>query len=623
MKRIVLFAGLLLAGCASDRGNVVVGGMSESKYVEQTAQIIADEGLGTHTVLFRKGPWNPAMLEKVVEVCRKNGMTFTMDEATHRQNYGPNTGYADSLSQIVEVLRKNADIVDGTLLLGEFAGVNFAWPATSATKGKDVMPSVSTYSEADAFIRDRVTRQTAYADSVGLPRPFISIEPAPGGFSHLLRSGIDRVDVEMVFGDDTERRYASAIGATKAFGKETYGVDNAMLWYGGEQQDELWFRRYRTSWYHAYLRGANPIYAEHGVMNYNAFDKKLPTDDPMVVRFRKELGDFASWVAKNPRPEGLPCAAVAFMQGRLDGYVGSWQTHEWGQRLNDDFRIGDDERAWKIVDRCYEREGWSSRDLNGETDYSANPPLGTVDVVPYDIPEELLAKYKLVVFLGFNSMDDALYRKLVDYVAGGGTLLMTARHLDTVDRPLEEYKPYNGGDWTELTGLKALDGRRRMKYGLKFTENPSCGWKFHMYGTACDPWFTDGGFMMPLLENHGADTLAVGSDVMWQKKFPTDECLLFEHRIGNGSVVFCPSLSSVGSPELYPLYLYLVRRALESVDVYPKVECTDVVRWSCYEDGSVILLNTEYNITQEAIVHLDRSTSRKVRLAPGEIRIVK
>ena len=623
MKRIVLFAGLLLAGCAADRGNVVVGGMSESKYVEQTAQIIADEGLGTHTVLFRKGPWNPAMLEKVVEVCRKNGMTFTMDEATHRQNYGPNTGYADSLSQIVEVLRKNADIVDGTLLLGEFAGVNFAWPATSATKGKDVMPSVSTYSEADAFIRDRVTRQTAYADSVGLPRPFISIEPAPGGFSHLLRSGIDRVDVEMVFGDDTERRYASAIGATKAFGKETYGVDNAMLWYGGEQQDELWFRRYRTSWYHAYLRGANPIYAEHGVMDYNAFDKKLYKDDPMVVRFRKELGDFASWVAKNPRPEGLPCAAVAFMQGRLDGYVGSWQTHEWGQRLNDDFRIGDDERAWKIVDRCYEREGWSSRDLNGETDFSANPPLGTVDVVPYDIPEEMLAKYKLVVFLGFNSMDDALYRKLVDYVAGGGTLLMTARHLGTVDRPLEEYKPYNGGDWTELTGLKALDGRRRMKYGLKFTENPSCGWKFHMYGTACDPWFTDGGFMMPLLENHGADTLAVGSDVMWQKKFPTDECLLFEHRIGNGSVVFCPSLSSVGSPELYPLYLYLVRRALESVDVYPKVECTDVVRWSCYEDGSVILLNTEYNITQEAIVHLDRSTSRKIRLAPGEIRIVK
>lgn len=623
MKKNLILLCLLLAGCGTRDGNVTVGGMSESKYVEKTAQTIADEGLGTHTVLFRKGPWNPDMLERVIKVCRENGMTLTMDEATHRQNYGPNTGYADSLSQIVEVLQKNSDIVKGTLLLGEFAGVNFAWPASSATKGKDVMPSVSTYSEADAFVRERVSRQTAYADSVGLPRPFISIEPAPGGFSHLLRSGIDRVDVEMVFGDDTERRYASAIGATKAFGKGTYGVDNAAMWYGGEQQDELWFRRYRTSWYHAYLRGADPIYAEHGVMDYNAFGKKLTTDDPLVVRFRKELGDFASWAARNPRPKGLPRAAVAFMQGRMDGFVGSWQTHLWGQRRNDDFRIGDDERSWKIVDQCYEREGWSSRDLNGEVDLSANPPLGTVDVVPYDIPEDLLAKYEIVVFLGFNAMDDALYEKLVNYVSGGGTLLMAARHLDTADSPLEGFKPYNGGDWTELTGLKALEGSRRMKYGVKFTANPSCGWRFHMYGTACDPWFTDGGFVMPVLENHGADTLAVGADVMWQKKFPKDECLLFEHRIGDGTVVFCPSLSPVGSPELYPFYLYLVRRALESVDVYPKVECTDVVRWSCYEDGTVLLLNTEYNLKQHAVVHFGPSSSRKVRLAPGELKIVR
>ena len=311
------------------------------------------------------------------------------------------------------------------------------------------------------------------------------------------------------------------------------------------------------------------------------------------------------------------------MQGRMDGFVGSWQTHLWGQRRNDDFRIGDDERSWKIVDQCYEREGWSSRDLNGEVDLSANPPLGTVDVVPYDIPEDLLAKYEIVVFLGFNAMDDALYEKLVNYVSGGGTLLMAARHLDTADSPLEGFKPYNGGDWTELTGLKALEGSRRMKYGVKFTANPSCGWRFHMYGTACDPWFTDGGFVMPVLENHGADTLAVGADVMWQKKFPKDECLLFEHRIGDGTVVFCPSVSPVGSPELYPFYLYLVRRALESVDVYPKVECTDVVRWSCYEDGTVLLLNTEYNLKQHAVVHFGPSSSRKVRLAPGELKIVR
>lgn len=623
MKKTILLSCLLLAGCVAPKSNVTVGGLCESKYVEQTAQTIADEGLGTYAVLFRKGPWNPAMLDKVVKVCRENGMTFMMDEVMDRQNHGPYQIYQDSLAQIVEVLQKNKDIVDGTLVLGEFGGVNFAWPATSARKGTASMPAVSTYSQADEWVRNRIKTQTDYADSLGLPRPYISIGPEFGAYSHLLRSGIDRIDVEMCYGGETERRYSSVIGASKAFGKERFGVDNAMLWYGGEQHDELWFQRYRTSWYHSYLRGANPIYAEHGVMNYNSYGEKLATDHPRVVRFRKILGDFAKWVSKNPRPEGLPCAAVAFMQGRMDGYVGSWQTHKWGQRLNDDFRIGDDERAWSIVDQCYERDGWSSRDHNGSVDFSANPPLGTVDIVPYDIPEEQLAKYKVVVFVGFNSMDDALYKKLVDYVAGGGTLLMTAKHLDTVDGPLEDYKPYNGGDWTELTGLKVIDGRRKMKYGLKFTANPSCGWNFHQYGTACDPWFTDGGFEMPVLENHGADTLAVGADAMWQKKFPKDECLLFEHKIGNGSVVFCPSISSVGSPELYPLYLYLVRRALESVDVYPKVESTDVVRWSCYQDGSVLLLNTEYNIRQQVVLHTVPGKTRKISLAPGELKIIR
>ena len=128
---------------------------------------------------------------------------------------------------------------------------------------------------------------------------------------------------------------------------------------------------------------------------------------------------------------------------------------------------------------------------------------------------------------------------------------------------------------------------------------------------------------MPQLKNHSADTLAVGAVTMWEKKFDTEECLLFEHKIGKGSVVFCPSVSPVGSPELNSLYLYLIRRAMEAVDVYPKVECTDEVRWSCYEDGSILLLNTEYNLPQEVIVHHTPSKSRKVRLSPGELRIFK
>ena len=178
MKKFAILSCLLLAACSAERGNVVVGGLCESKYVEQTAQTIADEGLGSHAVLFRKSPWNPDMLEKVVKVCRENGMTFTMDEVMDRQNYGPYEVYLDSLDQIIELLQKNADIMGGTLMLGEFGGVNFAWPATSARKGTASMPPVSTYSEADAWVRHRVKSQTDYADSLGLPHPYIKSLPS-------------------------------------------------------------------------------------------------------------------------------------------------------------------------------------------------------------------------------------------------------------------------------------------------------------------------------------------------------------------------------------------------------------------------------------------------------------
>ena len=192
MKKFVYIVVLsLLTACAAERGNVVTGGLSESKYVEKTAQTIYDEGLGTYTVLFRKGPWNPDMLNRVIKVCREKGMTFTMDEVMDRQNYGPYQIYRDSLSQIIDVLRENADIMDGTLVLGEFGGVNFAWPATSARKGTASIPPVSTYSQVDAWVRHRVKSQTDYADSLGLPRPYISIGPEFGAYSHLLRSVLE------------------------------------------------------------------------------------------------------------------------------------------------------------------------------------------------------------------------------------------------------------------------------------------------------------------------------------------------------------------------------------------------------------------------------------------------
>lgn len=564
------------------------------------------------------------MVREVCEYCRDNGLTLTMDEVMDRSSWGPRPVYADSLSQIAAVLKEYGDVVRGTLMMCEYGGVYFNWPFSSVAEGDAGMPDIETYAQGESFLRERLAYQMAYADSLGFPRPFVSIEPAPLCCSHLLRSGIDRVDVEMIFGEESELRYAAAAGAVKAFGKDCFGVDNAMVWYGGEQHDELWFKRFRTSLYHSYIRGANPIYSEHGIMDYDAYDHEFDENHPDVVRYRQVLGEFASWVSRHPRAVGLPRAAVAFLQGRHDGFAGGWQTHNWGQRLREDWRITDEDHAWTLFQSSFQRRLWESRDGNGDVDYSGNPPLGMVEVLPYDAPDSLFSSYKVIILAGRNVMDADLYSCLVNYVRGGGCLLICASHLNEADSPEQGFTPFNAGDWSELTGLRVKGSQvGRMRFGLKFITNPKCGMKVHQYGKICDPWFTDGGFHIPSFEFCGAVPIAVGSDRFYDTEFNLSEVLLYENRIGEGSVIFCPSLDSPGSSCVRPFYEYLIARAMESVDVWPKVECSSRVRWAVYPDGTIYLLNTEERLSCEVRVQFSaKSSVHKIRLKPGEIKTI-
>ena len=64
-------------------------------------------------------------------------------------------------------------------------------------------------------------------------------------------------------------------------------------------------------------------------------------------------------------------------------------------------------------------------------------------------------------------------------------------------------------------------------------------------------------------------------------------------------------------------------KAMEAVGtvVWPKVECSDTVRWSVYPDGTVYLLNTEAHLEQKAFVEPAAGKPRiTVTLSPGEVK---
>lgn len=624
-----LFCAAVVAVSASAAGfaekTVTVGGMSEGNFGMETPQTIQREGLGDLTVLFISKPWKPEVLRELASFCRTNGMKFTMDEVMDRRNKGVQPRYREIVGEVAKVLKENSDVVEGSLMMCEYCGVMCGWPLSSVAGCNRIMPAVKTYAEAERYAVGRLREAMADAEALGLPRPYISIEPQPGDPSLLYRGGIDRVDIEMMCGDETERALALQLGAARAYGKPTYGADMAMVWFGGSQRDELWFKRWRNSLSLMYLRGADPIYAEHGLMNYHANGIREPADAPKVKRFRAELADFAAWAKKNPRPVGLPDAAFGVIRGRHDGYTGFWQTHVWGQRTNDAWRCGAADDSWWIFDRLYGRNRMEDRSKWGEVDWSGNPPLGSADIVPAEASDETLAGYKTLVFLGRNEMDDELYAKLVRYVKGGGTLLLAASHLDTAESPDAPYRPYRNGDWRELLGVRAVPGEEdRMEYGLKFVARPPCGWQLRLLDAMCDPQFSEGGgFKAVKVENCGAQVLAVKSEAFSEtrKILAKAPPIMYAHRLGKGCAVFVPSVEPPGSRGLRPLYSYLFDRAAEAVDVWPKVECPERVRWASYQGGRVVyVFNTEERLRSEAIVRFSASApERRIMLEPGEI----
>ena len=629
MKGMMLAAAFAAGTSVVFSAHVVqTGSIAEGGYGVATAETLTREGCGTLLNLFH-GKWTPEKIRAVGEHCRKHGCTFTVDELFNRWSGKMKDEYAPQKDALLAAIRAYADVCEGTQHYSESGGLMFYWHPRNAMHRGVFSPRIAkggnSLAQAYASTCEQTRRDLQQAKALGLPGLIFSIECAFGFSPYLLRAGYDRVDLEVVYSDELERSYAGAKTAAEVFGRKRFGTDMAMDWYGGMQSDALWEARWRTSLYHAYVRGADPIYNEHGLMSLKCHGRNYEHDDPVTRRYRKVLSDFTAWCKAHPRADGYPRATVGAIQGRFDGYVGIFQTHLFGQRTNDAFRVTEADRtAWRLFDGLYRRRGWQERDSWGDADYSGNPPLGAAGIIPFDAPDEAFAKYKFLFFLGRNIMDDALYAKLVAYVKGGGTLMLAASHLTTQDIPNGAFVPYNGGDWSALAGVKMQSGKPwHLPHGTKFVKNPGPDWKFQPLTNMWDPDFIEGGFDIPPLEATTAQPCAVASDRFVERDMAACKGVLFVNELGKGRVIFLASLDSPGAFGVRRLYAFLMAKAMEAIgtDVWPKVECNDTVRWSVYPDGTIYLLNTEAHIAQEAIVERSPGAMREsVRLSPGELK---
>ena len=610
------------AAMLQSRGVVVsTGSVVESGSGVASVEIMATERLGNLAVEFQKD-WSPEEIRTTGERCRNLGLRFRLDELFDRRTGDIKARYASRVGEILAAVNEYRDVYAGAGLFYETGGVLYYWQHPAVANAEVKIPPVKTFSEAEKHVARELRRGLSLAERTGVPRPYANIEASFGFAAHLFKAGYDEVDLEVIYGPDQERCYAGVKTAAEVFGGGRFGVDMAMAWYGGVQHDALWDSRWRISLRHAFMRGADPIYLEHGLLFFESQGLHCDANHPYTKAMRGGLAEIAKYARENPRPEGLPRAAVAAVQGRNDGYIGGFQTHLYGQRTNELFRLTAADRGWELFDGLYRRRTWHDRDAWGDSDYSGNPPLGVADILPYDAPDAYWSRYKTVFFPARNTMDDALYARLVRFVRNGGVLVLAASHFDVSDRPKASFVPFNGGDWSELAGVRVKPGKTwRLPHGIKFCANPAPGWRFDPLTPAWDPLYPDGGFDVPEIECAGAKPFAVASDRFADRSLDGLPPVAFYHRVGKGVTVLLASIDPPAASGVRRLYSRILDQAVTATDVWPKVECSDRVRYSVYPDGTIYVLNTENSLRSEVIVRRSENTPpERILLAPGELK---
>lgn len=608
--------------------SVDVGGMCESAYGLQTFDRILDEGLGNYAVLFA-GPWSLDQLREAVAFCKQHNIRFVMDEMWRRTLPLPRPGYADMDAETFRALMADAGtICDGTLFMCEYGGLAAYWPASTVEGSPNVIPPTDCAAEAKARMVAKLRELIDMATAWLVPRPLILIEASPMA-KYLYEAGIDRVDLEVTYNRFTEIGYAATRGAARACGKEGFGVDMAMVWYGGNQHDELWRHRWKLSLYHAFLRGADPVYAEHGVMDYKARGKSCETDDCEVTMFRRELAGFARFCHLHPRPAGFPETRMAVIHGNLDSFAENTigQPFLWGQRGPDGIRTGYPEQSWELFLSLYRNKPWEFPYASGDRDCSGNPPWGQVDAIPAESAAAVWQQYDAVVFLGWNTMTPEIYRTMESYVAGGGHVLASLAHLDKRTRRADPMDLVRDGDLHELFGVRVRGLDARVTEGIKFKQQPSRGdYRFPAWTDKGDPMYPHGGFPAAVLELTSAELIAAASDRFTDTWTEMDRApVLTANAHGKGMAFLLNALEYPGHPGLRELYGDLLYFFAAAWLGELRVEAGDRVRYSVYTEGDMHILyalNTDPALKQEIRISFGRHRRVTLMIAAGDMRAV-
>lgn len=521
----------------------------------------------------------------------------------------------------------------GRYVVGEIGCVVYA-PEKYAAEFPDEhwsnLPAVQTQAEAkEAYVRYIKKFLDFERREIG-PGPLINVD-AGMIFKYVAEAGPDILGLESLPGDP-HLMHAAIRGAAKAYNKP-WGVHIAIENYGGMRFDELWQKRWQASLAYSYISGAQFILPESGHLSYtNPVTGEISSfGSPEVKRVRRALREMYQFARIHRKPSPHPCVQLGIVYGNEDGTPGLWNRAAWGQYGDPKWLEGPAERGWRLVDRLYRKEDWAKETVQGDVDFSGNPPLGQYDLVPAEAPVETFNQYGCLVFLGWNTMTDGIYAKLKKFVEQGGRLVMFLPHLSTESDRGREISLIKSGDFSDLFGVQVLGRGEKKIQGFKFFADSSlAGYRFPLWRIRTDPRFM-GLFTSSRVKLTTGKILAGAADhYMSEEKELRERPLLIENRLGRGTAFLVTAWEYPGDEGLLPFTEDLIRTVIQGEQADVRLLAGDRVRYAVFEGRAprngkpfsvVYLLNTDADCAAPARLWVRGRLGGEFVIPPNEMRL--
>ncbi|MGI5820213.1 MAG: hypothetical protein ACOX9R_19170 [Armatimonadota bacterium] len=573
----------------------------------------------------------------MMRFCREHKITLFLSELAYRGStelYRPEKRDLPreefwTREELDAIVAEAGEFYGGRMTIGEAGGVLY-WPKDyllrEGARTYNALPPCDTMLEAREAYLDYLRGFIDFEREELGGGPLMNVESSLV-FKYHAEAGIDVLCHESLPGDP-HRMQAAVRGAARAFGRP-WGTHIAMGWYGGVTVDELWLKRWKSSVWHCYLTGSEFIYPESGhlALTEHQTGRRLEARSPEMVAARGILREACQFSLVHRRPTGGPKVTLGILSGYGDGAPGLWNPWAWGQSHDDRWLAGPPERAWELPDQLHRREEWSNYTVQGERDWSGNPPWGQYDIVPIESELANLQRYECLVLLGWNTMTEELYEKLKAYVGGGGRLVLSLPHLraDSVRGGAPQL--FRDGDLSDLCGVKVTGALETAVRGVKFLEQSSLrGYRLPVADVQCDPRFL-GNFTPATLELTSARVLA-GHDILFAAD--ADEIarrpVLVENRVGEGSVLLVTLWEYPADEAVVGLTRELLRVVSAGEQGEVRLLGSDRVRYAVYElesgAGEVIyLLNTDPDCAAPVRLWVDGRESAELLVPACEFTV--